>query len=257
MLTLQTQIEIGMNIARQIRERIAAMPEGFVFTASAISCDATRRGAAARALQRMAKKGELSKLTNGRYYKPRQSAFGALKPSPAQLINEYLVKDGDVIGYLTGPDAFSQYSLTTQISSDIQIGTNYYRRPIRRANYIITFLYQPNEIKEDRIEIFKILDCLKLIKNIPGTSANDACRRMICVIKDLSDEIKRKLVECAVRYRPSVRALLGAILEYIECGKELTEPLLQSLSGVSKYLIPISESILPTKLNWKIYEPTR
>ena len=107
--------------------------------------------------------------------------FGSLKLSPAQVAKEILVKDGRVIGYLTEPTAFSQYSLTTQISSGIQIGTNYYRSPLKRGNYNISFVLQPNDIKEDAIDLFRLLDCLKFIKEIPGTIPSEACKRIICI----------------------------------------------------------------------------
>ena len=116
-----------------------------------------------------------------------ENNFWELAPSPSQIAKEYLVKNGRVIGYMTGGSAFSQYSLTTQISSDILIGTNYYRRPIQRGPYKISFVYQPNEINEDNIELLKLLDCLKYIKDIPGTTANEACKRLIFVIKDLTE----------------------------------------------------------------------
>lgn len=68
---------------------------------------------------------------------------------------------------------------------------------------------------------------------------------------------KRKLVEYALNYAPSVKALLGAILEYLGCGYSIIEPLRQSLNGISKYRIPISDSVLPNKIKWRIYEPAR
>lgn len=117
-----------MTVSKKIKQAISEFPDDFVFAVSDLDCDVSQREAAARALQRMAENGEISKLSNGKYYKPRVTVFGNLKPSPAQVAKEFLVKDGQVIGYLTGATAFSQYSLTTQISSGIQIGTNYYNR---------------------------------------------------------------------------------------------------------------------------------
>ena len=178
-----------MTIAKKIKKEILEFPDDFVFVLSDLDCDVEQREAAARALQRMAERGEISKLSNGKYYKPRKTIFGELAPSPSQIAKEYLVKNGRVIGYMTGGSAFSQYSLTTQISSDILIGTNYYRRPIQRGPYKISFVYQPNEINEDNIELLKLLDCLKYIKDIPGTTANEACKRLIFVSKDLTETL--------------------------------------------------------------------
>lgn len=246
-----------MTISKQIKQVISDFPNDFVFTTSDFNFDVTQKEAVARTLQRMFQRGEIAKLTNGKYYKPRQTIFGALMPSPAQIAKEFLVKDGEIIGYLTGASAFSQYSLTTQISSKLQIGTNTYRQPLVRGGYTISFVVQPNAITRDNIELLKILDCLRFIKEIPGTTTAVACQRMMCVIAELSDDEKRLLVSYALKYTSYVRALLGAILEAAQCGRELTEPLQQSLSGVSKYKFAIPIEVLPTKENWNIYEPTR
>lgn len=246
-----------MTTAKKIKRIVSDFPDDFVFTASDLGLDISEREAAARALQRMAERGEISKLSNGKYFKPRITVFGALKPSPSQIAKEYLVKNGKTVGYITGGAAFSQYSLTTQISSEIQIGTNKYRRPLRRGNYRISFVVQPNPITDDNIELLKLLDCLRFIKEIPGTSANDACKRIILVVKGLTYDEQTSLSQYALNYAPFVRALLGAIMELNGATELLTLPLKQSLNGISKYRLPISESTLPNKLNWRIHEPSR
>lgn len=255
-ITFALVMKTPMTVSKKIKQAISEFPDDFVFAVSDLNCDVSQREAAARALQRMAENGEISKLSNGKYYKPRVTVFGNLKPSPAQVVKEFLVKDGRVIGYLTGATAFSQYSLTTQISSEIQIGTNYYRRPLKRGSYNISFVLQPNDIKEDAIDLFRLLDCLKLIKEIPGTTPNEACKRIICIINGMDDSEKKKMAEYALNYAPSVKALLGAIMEYLGCGDSIVEPLRQSLNGISKYRIPITDAVLPNKIKWRIYEPT-
>ena len=222
-----------MTVSKKIRQAISEFPDDFVFAVSDLDCDVSQREAAARALQRMAENGELSNLSNGKYYKPRVTVFGNLKPSPAQVAKEFLVKDGR------------------------EIGTNYYRRPLKRGSYNISFVLQPNDIKEDAIDLFRLLDCLKFIKEIPGTTPNEACKRIICIISGLADDEKKKMAEYALNYAPSVKALLGAIMEYLGCGDSIVEPLRQSLNGISKYRIPITDAVLPNKIKWRIYEPTR
>lgn len=246
-----------MTVSKKIKQTISNFPDDFVFTVSDLGCDISQREAAARAVQRMAENGEISKISNGKYYKPRVTAFGRLKPSPAQAIKEFLTDNGRVIGYLTGASAFSQYSLTTQISSEIQIGTNCYRRPMKRGNYSISFVLQPNGIEEDAVDILRLLDCLRFIKEIPGTTPNEACKRIICIIREMTDSLKKKLSAYALKYTPSVRALLGAILEFIGCPEYIVGPLRQSLNGISKYRIPITEAVLPNKTSWRIHDPAR
>lgn len=246
-----------MTIAKQIKSIIQSFPDDYVFGADDFDFDLQQRQAVSKTLQRMVRNGEISTLAKGKYYKPRTTVFGQLKPSPAQIAREFIFKDGKRVGYLTGTAAFSRFSLTTQISSKIQIGTNKYRMPKKRDGYDISFVVQSNEINEGNIEVLSILDCLRFIKRIPATTTKEACKRIISVIADLSEQQKTLMVQCAMGYSPTVRALCGAILEYVGGDEALTGPLRKSLSGASKYRYNIPAEILPTSLNWRIYEPAQ
>ena len=243
-----------MTVAGQIRSRIDAFPAGYVFTLSDFGLDPSKEIALAKLLSRMAASGELMKAAKGKYYKPRRTTFGVLKPAYEELVKDYLVKDGEIIGYITGTAAFSQMGLTSQISSGIMIGVNKYRRPVMRAGYQVRFLLQENPIKEEYVDLLQILDAIKLIREIPGASPAEACRIIIDLIKSLDDNRTAELERLSLKYTSSVRAVLGAILEY------LGRPIFfvrKSLNGVSSYTLPIPLSVLPTKKNWKINEPAR
>ena len=243
-----------MTVARQIRSRIDAFPAGYVFTLSDFGLDPSNELALAKQLSRMVASGELMKASKGKYYKPRQTVFGTLKPSYEELVKDFLVKDGEMIGYITGAAAFSRMGLTTQISSGIMIGTNKYRRPITRAGYQVRFLLQENPIKEELVDLLLILDAIKLIREIPGTSPSEACRVIIDLVGRLDAERVEMLVRLALKYTNFVRAMVGAILEYL--GRS-TECVRKSLNGLSSYTLPISASVLPTKNKWRINEPAR
>lgn len=126
----------------------------------------------------MAQGGELQKLAKGKFYKPRRTQFGVLKPSAYQIAKDYVERDGKLIGYITGYSAYNALGLTTQISSYIQIGTNKYRRSVKREKYTISFIVQSNTITRNNIELLRILDALRFIREIPGTTPDDACMRL-------------------------------------------------------------------------------
>lgn len=73
----------------------------------------------------------------------------------------------------------------------------------------------------------------------------------------MNDEQKELLVKCVIKYTNYVRALCGAILEEVGCNKNLLESIRKTLNGITEYKLPISDAVLPTKQNWRIYEPTR
>lgn len=246
-----------MNISKEIRKKIVVFPDDYVFTASDFEMESQNQSAVVKALNRMAATGEISKLSKGKFYKPRKTQFGELKPSAYQIAKDYIERDGKLIGYITGYSAYNALGLTTQISSYIQIGTNKSRRAVKRDKYTISFIMQQNTITKKNIEILRILDAIRFIREIPATTPNEACIRLKEIIKDLNDEQKEMLVKCSLKYTNYVRALCGAILEDIGYDGNSLDNIRKSLNGVTNYHLPISESVLPNKQNWRIYEPAR
>ena len=243
-----------MVIGEQIKQKIASFPDGVVFTISDFGFDPGNDPALAKALSRMTASGELCKISKGKYYKPKETMLGRMKPISSEIVKDFLEKDGEIIGYITGPQAFAAMGLTSQISSAIMIGSGKYRRPLQRGEYKISFLKQDNPITTDNVEFLRILDAIKLIREIPAVSPDAVCKAIISLIQSLPPQSTGKLEKLSLAYTSYVRALLGAILEYI--GRP-TAVVRKSLNGVTSYRLPISESVLPNKSNWNINEPSR
>ena len=257
LLYLHTDNKWVMNITKEIKRKIATFSNDYVFAASDFELGLQNQSAVVKALNRMTASGEITKLAKGKFYKPRKTQFGDLKPSAYQIAKDYIERDGKLIGYITGYSAYNALGLTTQISSYIQIGTNKSRRAVKRDKYTISFILQQNTITKKNIEILRILDAVRFIREIPGTTPDEACVRLKEIVKDLNENQKAMLVRCSLKYTNYVRALCGAMLENIGCDDSLLEYVRKSLNGVTNYYLPISESVLPNKQNWRIYEPTR
>lgn len=238
-----------MLIREQLRQELTSLPEGVVVTASDFDIPLQYRGALTKALNQFASAGKLKRLSKGRYYKPRQSVFGEIGPSENELIKDFLVKDGKTIGYITGVRAFASLGLTTQIASSITIGTNTPRRPVSRGRLRLSFLFQPNPITEEDIPLFRYLDALKCIKNIPASSPNEVITTIRAQVKELPKENKDRLLSLSFAYQPHVRALVGAIFESIGL---FSSELKETLNPVSRYKLGISSSVLSTAPNWNI-----
>ena len=84
-------------------------------------------------LSRMEKCGLLVKVTKGKYYKPRQTAFGTLQLDREKIVKDLLVKNGKAVGYMTGYAVWNKMGLTSQISNLIEIGANKHRNRKRRG----------------------------------------------------------------------------------------------------------------------------
>lgn len=243
-----------MTIGEKVKQRIAAFPDGIIFTISDFGLDPSNDQALAKMLSRMNASGKLSKISKGKYYKPKETPLGIIKPADYEIMKDLIEKEGKLIGYVTGPQAFASMGLTTQISSSIVIGSRKYRRPIQRGEYKISFLQQDNIITKDNINLLRILDAIKMIRDIPAVSPDAACKGITSIIQGLSPKSRKELELLSLSYTSYVRALLGAILEYNGYSSTVIR---NSINGLTSYKLPISESVLPNKSNWNIYEPSR
>ena len=150
-----------MVIARLIKDKLSSTPAGVVLTTRDFGVEMRYQPALVKALSRLVLQGELQKIAKGKYYIPKKTIFGKLKPADSELVKDFLEKDGKIVGYITGTTAFASMGLTTQISSSILIGTNKYRRPITRNGVKVSFLLQENTITSSNIPLLRILDALR------------------------------------------------------------------------------------------------
>ena len=162
-----------------------------------------------------------------------------------------LVIDGRQVGYLTGLSIYSQLKLTIQIGYTIQIGRNDFRPTFKRGSFTITFVIQKNTITKENIPLLQILDATKLIKKIPDTPIPEAIKRLIAIITDLNKQEISALIRLSMKYPPSTRALLGAMLDEIYDDKT-SQPLLKTLNSISKYSLPSAEQALKNIDKWNL-----
>ena len=240
-----------MIIADRVKETVENAMQGVVLTLADFEVEPQYQQALVMSLSRMVKKGALKKISKGKYYKPKESLFGTLPPVSAELVKDFLRQGGATVGYITGTHAFAEMGLTTQISSTIVVGSNRYRRPLMRGDNKIAFLLQPNPIVDEEIPLLRILDAVKLFRDIPATSPDECIRLIMNMMDALPMAQKQKLLGLAVAYTPYVRALVGAMFESI-AQPELANAMRLSLNGVTNFRLPISPSVLPNKKAWRM-----
>lgn len=241
-----------MKIAELVANTIDRLPSDYVFTCADFNVEVKQKNTVVKALNTLATAGKITKLSKGKFYKPRRTQFGELKPSAYQIAKDFIEQNGKQIGYITGYAAFNAMGLTTQVSSLIQIGTNKYRRALKRGSYTISFVVQPNTITAKNIELLRLLDAVRFIREIPASTADEACLKIKEIVRGLSVEQQTAFSTLALKYTNYVRALCGAILEEVGVETALLSKLEKSLNGVTEYKLPISEKTLPNKLKWNI-----
>ncbi|MDR2652830.1 MAG: DUF6088 family protein [Prevotellaceae bacterium] len=234
-----------------IKNTIDKFPLGFVFTASNFPITVSNPKGVSKALNDLVAAGVLRKLSKGRFYKPQIGKFGELPLDTYQTVKDLLEKDGKIIGYLTGYSTFNDLMLTTQEPAILQIGIRREKKALVRGIYRISFIRQENTITKDTIPLLRLLDCLRFFKNIPNTTPDNACQRLLYLLQELNEQQIIKIKKLALNYSPQAIALLGAMLETVH-PKENTDSLFKKLNPMTSYKLSISQDILPTQKKWKI-----
>ena len=234
-----------------IKNTIDKFELGYVFTISDFPMAVENPKSVSKILNHFVETGYLRKLSKGRFYKPKVSKFGELPPDTYQIVKDLIQKDGKLVGYVTGYSAFNDFALTTQVSAILEIGMRKEKRAIVRGIYRIRFIRQDNAITKESIPLLRLLDCLRFFKNIPDTTPDNACQRLIYLIGQLNEQEISKIKKLALRYTPQAIALLGAMLEIIN-PQEDTNPLIKKLNPITTYKLGVSEEILPTQKKWNI-----
>ncbi|GHU56581.1 hypothetical protein FACS189411_07600 [Bacteroidia bacterium] len=241
-----------MKIVDIVEDKIKNIPSGQVFAYTDFDIEVEHKNTIVKTLNNLVAKGKIAKLSKGKFYKPQMTEFGVMLPSSYQLVKDFIEKDGNLIGYLTGYSVYNDLLLTTQIANVIQIGSNQYRRALKRSNYRVSFVLQPNRITNANYRLLQILDAVRFVRSIPATTTDEACRRLIQIFKELTPDEQEKITRLVLPYTDYVRALCGAILENNGAAKSLLTMLDKSLNGVSTYKLGVSEDVLPTKTKWRI-----
>lgn len=239
-----------MKSTDYIAYTINRLPKGYVFTYDDFSNEVNNKETVIKALNRMAASGKIEKLSKGKYFKPEKTVFGNLEPSQKQIVKDLLEDNGKIIGYLTGLSIYNQLGFTTQVSNTIQIGKNEVRHQFTRGRYSISFVKQKNTINKENIYALQLLDVLRFINKIPDTTIENTLKRFIELLKKLETKEISNLQRLALKYKPSVRALLGAILEQINLGELVI--LENSLNPITKYNLKGADKILSTTEKWNI-----
>lgn len=239
-----------MKTSEYISFTVDRLPKGYVFTYADFVTEVNKKEAVIKALNRMTESGKIAKLAKGKYYKPENTPFGKLEPNQAQIVKDLMESDGKLTGYLTGYSVYNQLGLTTQLSNTIQIGKNEIRSTFQRERYVISFIKQKNTITKENIPLLQLLDAIRYIKKIPDNKPELSCKRLLVIIKALSDKDKSTMVRLALKYPPATKALLGAMLDELN-ENTLADAIYKTLNPVTKYRLSVDKVLIQTE-KWNI-----
>ncbi len=240
-----------MKTTEKVNIKIDKFEKGYVFSYDDFDIEISEGEALKKYLNRLVESGSIERLSKGRFYKPKKGITGNLKPNEYEVVKDLLNVGNKPIGYITGYSVFNSLKLTTQMPNVIQIGTNFDKKIIKRNIYTIKFVRQWNKITKSNIPLLQLLDCIRFIKTIPDTTITKSITRITILLKELPESKKKLLVDLAINYPPSTRALTGAIFEQLG-SIGFADKLLNTLKSTTWYSFNIPQELLPNKLKWKI-----
>lgn len=168
------------------------------------------------AISRLHKKSIIETYEKGIYYRPKKTKFGNLKIDKELLIKKKYIGIEKQLGYMTGPEIWNKFNLTTQISKRKWIA-----QPISRKKEIdnlnIVIVKAKTEVKNANIHILQFLDILDQIDYIPDTSETDVILNLKeHYMNNFTVEERVHIFNYAEKYTHKVKILLGFIASHIK-----------------------------------------
>ncbi len=242
-----------MKVAEQIREKIKkSIPESEPFGYSDLGIAPADFFTAAKALERLQKKGVIKKISKGIFYKPKISIFGEMPPNYNSILQNYLYEGSKRTGYVTSYVLYNQLNLTTQMAFTTTIATNRSRKKINIGWLKTKSVKAYVKVTEENYPLLGILDALKDIKLIPDSSTSSAIKILMPKIKVFAKKDVENLIKFALQYPPRVKALLGAVIENIFRNEFELTSLKKCLNPSTTFKLGIKNTDLPTSQNWNI-----
>jgi hypothetical protein len=186
--------------------------------------------AVAQALSRLARDGELERLSKGVYYRSRQTPFGKSTPNPAAI--QELATTSKAI-FPAGIAAANLLGFTTQTAARAELATSGFRLPRKLLGQAVVHTRRPDTWAGLSDMDAALLDLLRHAGKGSELSPGDTVRHLLRLCAERG-RFKR-LLRIAVSEPPRVRAMLGAIGQQLGMKPSVLRPLRDSLNPVSRF----------------------
>lgn len=240
-----------MKVAEKIARKIKKMQDGTTFKYQQLAIAPEEYSAATKAIERLIKKGVISRASTGVFFKPKKTAFGSLKPKEEELLKPYLFEGGNRVAYVTGTALFNRMGLTTQVPKNIRVASRSKRIATQVGSIQVKPVKSYVDVTNENYYLMELLDVLKDFKTIPDTDKSQVIKFMLQKFKLLSKKEKDSLVNITMKYPPRVRAFTGALFSEINPAKSVKE-LKKSINPLTIYEFGIDKKLLPNIEYWNI-----
>ena len=170
------------SFRQSILQQIERIDPGRIFTFRDLSYDLDKTANVAVLLSELSRAGKLIRVAKGAYYRPKESALG-LGILPVYQREQFRYLTEKLNGYLTGPYVYNKMGLTEQVPTTITIATPSPVRRFRFRNLEVECVksYCSDSQDESSVPYLRLLDAIKDMKRVPGTTEQDIYDRVKAV----------------------------------------------------------------------------
>lgn len=245
---------------KEIISFIEMLPQGEIFSVK----DLTIKKAPTllyNALSRLTKESKIERLSRGKYFIPRKSKFGHIKPSDDKIIKyviEEIYKRTKNKPYFASNSIFQKLGLTTQITSEIFLICSIkvpYNITIKNLKFNL-IRYKGNW-KNKNVKYYEILYSIQNMDKVPDAIIDDVYFKLFAIISKLTTKEISILVECSNDFNNKTKVLLGSILSLLNYNAP-TKMLKIKIKNNYQLRIHFEKKTIPEEIKkyWRIYEPT-
>lgn len=167
------------SFRKEILGQIERIDTGRIFTFRDLSFETEKTANVAVLLSEQNRKGVLVRVEKGAYYRPKKSVLG-LGKLPVYQDEQFRYLTEKLNGYITGAYIYNKMGLTEQVATTITIATPNPVRRFRFKNLDIECVkaYCMVYPDESLVPYLRLLDAIKDMKRIPGTTGQDIYNRV-------------------------------------------------------------------------------
>lgn len=231
-----------MSYSSLIMESVEKYPELKIIDAQKVykeKFSAIPEQAFYQTVSRMAKSGEIIRITKGIYCKPRISRFGTIISTENNILEYYLGRnqnEGVVVGYRM----YNKYGLTTQISKGVELYSNIVLQEKRQIRNVLIL---KADLKYDAaakrmIELLEVLENYKKIEDLNRSNLKEFIK---ISVEYYEEKILKKILK-EIGYKKSTLASLKSVLDSFSIKNTIDN----YLNGTSKYDILKMEELYET-----------
>mgnify|MGYP000650094977 FL=1 len=167
------------SFRKEILGQIERIDVGRIFTFRDLSFDTEKTANVAVLLSEQSRKGVLVRIEKGAYYRPKKSVL-ELGKLPVYQDEQFRYLTEKLDGYITGAYVYNKMGLTEQVATTITIATPYPVRRFRFKNLDVECVkaYYTNYSDESLIPYLRLLDAIKDMKRLPGTTGQNINHRV-------------------------------------------------------------------------------